>query len=236
MTPPPATARARAAVPAPAPRPVRKPRPVNPANRRPVGRAVVESVNTAADSPAVSWVSRGNRWMPLMCILLIGMVALSVNLVRINASAGEAGARADQLRRENSELQVQIAAQTSGRRVEIAANDLGMFLPLPEAIRSIAIAKRNAETAAARLLAGEVTFGTFIIDVPGATDGVGAVVADGVEAAPVTETAPATSGPDTGTAPSGGQATETQQNPAGNQTPSQTPASGGSGGGGGGAL
>lgn len=258
MTPPPPAAaraprvRAAVAMPAPAPRTVPAPgrtrRPA-PASRRVVARAV-ESVGTAADSQAISWVARGNRWMPLLCVLLIGIVALSVNLVRINASAGEAGAMADQLRRQNSELQVQIAAQTSGRRVELAANGLGMFLPLPEAIRSLSLTGGSAEAAAARLLAGEIAIGTFALESPGgypASDGLGtsAAVGGGTEASAASGTStsstatPETSVPGTGNSGGTGASAATGTSAGGPATSgggNGATAGGGAGGGGGGAL
>jgi cell division protein FtsL len=108
-----ARAAAARALPAPArtrprPKPARKP-----ASRRRVAGGVV--------------------WIAVVGLLLAGVVALNVAVLRLNVQMDELGRERNQLRADNAQLSTQIAARAaSGRIVSIAGDRFGLAPATPE--------------------------------------------------------------------------------------------------------
>lgn len=101
----PAPARTRAR---PRPKPARKP-----ASRRRVAGGVV--------------------WIGVVGLLLAGVVALNVAVLRLNVQMDELGRERNQLRADNAQLSTQIAARAaSGRIVSIASDRFGLAPATPE--------------------------------------------------------------------------------------------------------
>jgi cell division protein FtsL len=108
-----ARAAAARALPAPArtrvrPRPVRRP-----ASRRRVAGGVV--------------------WIGVVGVLLAGVVALNVAVLRLNVQLDELGRERNQLRADNAQLSTEVAARAaSGRIVSIASDRFGLAPVTPE--------------------------------------------------------------------------------------------------------
>jgi cell division protein FtsL len=101
----PAPARTRAR---PRPKPARKP-----ASRRRVAGGVV--------------------WIGVVGLLLAGVVALNVAVLRLNVQLDELGRERNQLRADNAQLSTQIAGRAaSGRIVSIAGDQFGLAPATPE--------------------------------------------------------------------------------------------------------
>jgi len=112
-----------------------------------------------ADSSLVVRMTRGRLWIGVLGVLLVGIVALNVWALSLNASSSKVARQTDGLKRANSALQAQIAAELSNEEVQAAAAKLGLIVPEPGAIRYLE-GKRNAAAIAARRLAGgEFTLG-----------------------------------------------------------------------------
>jgi cell division protein FtsL len=104
-----ARAAAARALPAPArTRPRTKPKPARkPASRRRVAGGVV--------------------WISIVGVLLAGVVALNVAVLRLNMQLDDVGHERTQLRADNAQLSTEIAARAaSGRIVGIATDRLGL--------------------------------------------------------------------------------------------------------------
>jgi len=138
----------------PAPRITRPARPVV----RPQGPARRGSTHTR-DTGALGFVRslpdhaltdrlvRGRAWIPVLGVLLVGIVALQVSLLRLNASMGRSIEQGTTLQTENGLLRAQVAALGNIQRIERLATGMGMVMATPEQIsflspRSSAIPRR----------------------------------------------------------------------------------------------
>ena len=72
-------------------------------------------------------VAGGVVWIGVVGVLLAGVVALNVAVLRLNMQLDDAGHERTQLRADNNEISTQIAARAaSGRIVAIASDRLGL--------------------------------------------------------------------------------------------------------------
>jgi hypothetical protein len=131
-----------------------------------VGRTAV-AVSGLADSGLVHRLTRGRLWIGLLTGLLVGIVALNVFTLSLNASSSRVGKQADGLKREISALRAKITSEgASDERVATAAMKLGLVSPAPGAVRYLGSSRDDAEVAAKRLTSGELATGSSYAPVP----------------------------------------------------------------------
>jgi hypothetical protein len=207
------------------PRRARRPQPV-PGRLVPlaVGRTAV-AVGGIADSGVVFRLVRGRLWIGVLATLLVGIVALNVAALSLNASSTKVASQADGLNRANSALRAQIASELSNEAVQAAAARQGLLVPEPGTIRYLSPSPEDAAIAARRLTEGELQIGAAPVQIapvpvppalaPEETEAAPAPVAPEetapAEPAAATTSAPADSAPATQTGGGGG--------PAGGVTP-----------------
>jgi hypothetical protein len=124
-----------------------------------VGRTA-GAVGGLADSGLMVRLTRGRLWIGLLATLLVGIVALNVVALGINAASSKVSQASDQLRRANSALRAGIAGDLSNEKVQAAAAALGLAIPAPGDVRYLRPGANDATEAARRLLQGELTQGT----------------------------------------------------------------------------
>jgi len=72
-------------------------------------------------------VAGGVVWIGVVGVLLAGVVALNVAVLRLNMQLDDVGRERTQLRADNAQLSTQIAARAaSGRIVAVASDQLGV--------------------------------------------------------------------------------------------------------------
>jgi hypothetical protein len=161
---PPQTAAARArhsrrARPAPARRPAARRvsgplRPVPagaPAARR-GSTGVFERIRALPETRLIDGLLRGRAWIWLIGVLLGGIVAMQVSLLKLNAGISRAVTTASTLERQNADFEADIARLTSGDRVRQTAEAEGMVTPAPGAVEFLrARPERDARLAARRM-------------------------------------------------------------------------------------
>jgi hypothetical protein len=150
-----------------------------------VGRTA-GAVGGIADSGLVMRLTRGRLWIGLLGFLLVGIVAINVWTLSLNASSSKVAAQTDGLKRANSGLQTQLAGELSNERILAVASKLGLVYPEPNTIRTLNSSADAAALAAKRLAQGELTLGA----VAPATPVVPVDVAPETTVAPVEETTP----------------------------------------------
>ena len=105
-----------------------------------VGRTAL-AVGGLADSGLVVRLTRGRLWIGALAALLVGIVALNVMALSLNASSSKSAGAADGLERQNSALRAQLAEQLSNDRIQQTASLLGLDRPrgggdpLPASVR-----------------------------------------------------------------------------------------------------
>jgi hypothetical protein len=181
-----------------------------------VGRTA-DAVGGLADSGVVVRLTRGRLWIGALAVLLVGIVALNVMALSLNASSSKTGSQADELKQQNSALRAELAGEVSNQKVQRLAADLGLIFPEPGAIRYLNPSGGDAAAAARRLRSGELTLTEYV---PPPAETVATTTAPAVEPeAPVQDTA----------AP----VAEATTAPAPTQTAAQATGGGGGGSGGG---
>jgi cell division protein FtsL len=126
-------ARARAALPGARPQrrvsgPVTRPRAV-PAPRRARDTGVFERLRALPDHRVVDRLLRGRAWICLIGVALMGIVAMQVSLLKLNAGISRAVETTATLERQNSGMEASIARLASGERIRAAADKDGMVTP-----------------------------------------------------------------------------------------------------------
>jgi cell division protein FtsL len=168
MTPSSAAARAEAEagvrsaarVGAPARRPAGPPRRVSgPARSRvasrpaPVVPPFAAHVTRIVDHSLLDRLIRGRTWIGLVAFALIGIVAMQVALLKLNAGIGSSIERATVLQRESSLLTAQVAELASPARIQTEAAKLGMVYPPPADVRYLRASTGDAARAAGAIVA-----------------------------------------------------------------------------------
>ena len=139
-----ATAQAGTArvAPRPAPRVAPRPRPRavprRPARHQPLIPRLADGALTAVRGvPDHRWLDRlvrGRAWIPVLGILLAGIVATQVEVLKLGASEGRWMSRTAALSARNQTLQASVAALSDDQRIERLASRMGMVMPAPTAI------------------------------------------------------------------------------------------------------
>jgi hypothetical protein len=112
--------------------PVARPVPNGPAVARPVRRGstgAFERLLALPDLRIVDRLLRGRAWIWLFGILLGGIVAMQVSLLKLNTGISNAVTTAATLERVNAGLETEVARLSSGERIQATAADEGMVAP-----------------------------------------------------------------------------------------------------------
>ncbi len=135
---------------APTRSPARSPAPARPARRtsgaaRPAGRPATLSraltarigrfVRGLPDHPLLDQIVRGRAWIPLLGILLAGIVAMQVEVLKLSASMGRSLEQGTALQSRNEQLRASVAELGDDQRIERLAFGMGMVMPPPTAIK-----------------------------------------------------------------------------------------------------
>jgi HAMP domain-containing protein len=120
--------------------------------------ATAGAVGGLANSGLVVRLTRGRLWIGALAVLLVGIVALNVMALSLNAASSKTGRQADALKQQNSALRAQLAGEVSSQKVQRLATSLGLVFPAPGDIRYLERASGDAAEAARRLRSGELTF------------------------------------------------------------------------------
>ncbi len=139
----------------PAPRRVSGPLRPAPAGAPTVRRGttgVFERIRALPETRLVDGLLRGRAWIWLIGVLLGGIVAMQVSLLKLNSGISRAVTTATTLERQNADLEADIARLASGDRVRDTALGGGMVTPAPGTIEFLrARPERDVRLAARRM-------------------------------------------------------------------------------------
>src|SRR5215216_6360953 len=143
----------------PAPRHARRrsgpmrPAPAGPPLRRGT-TGVFERLRALPETRVVDGLLRGRAWIWLIGLLLGGIVAMQVSLLKLNAGISRAVTTASTLERQNADIESEIAKLSSTERVRDAAAAEGMVMPAPGSMEYLhARTDRDPRVAARRMTA-----------------------------------------------------------------------------------
>jgi hypothetical protein len=157
----------------------------------------VHFVRTLPDRRVVESLVRGRGWIFVLGFLLMGIVAMQVSLLKLNAGIGRDVERAASLDRRNGELRAEVSRLSSGERIQESAASLGMVMPPAGAVTYLrGHGTADVQDAVVALQAGKFAPGAPVSPPPSlpspAAGGVVATDAGGTAATSETETAAAT--------------------------------------------
>jgi hypothetical protein len=154
----PSPARRRPRRPAPARRTVRLPRlprlrtpHVAPPSPAALARRTGAFVVSLPESSLLDRVIRGRIWIPLLGVLLVGIVAMQVEILKLNAGVGAAIGQTTTLQSRNDTLREGVTGLANEQRIETIAARHGMVMAPPESVKFL---YRNALGDLGRAIAG----------------------------------------------------------------------------------
>jgi hypothetical protein len=120
-----------------------------------IGSHAFRAGRSLPDSPFLDRLLRGRLWIGLLAVLLFGLVAVNVSLLKLNAQAGRNGEKVKALRIENDRLRAQVSRLGSGDRLDQVAGRLGLVMPEPSSVRYLSVGPDDALRAARALQGGK---------------------------------------------------------------------------------
>src|ERR671922_2417496 len=128
-----------------------RPAPAGPPLRR-GSTGVFERIRALPETRVIDGLLRGRTWIWLIGLLLGGIVAMQVSLLKLNAGISRAVTTAGTLERQNADIESEIAKLSSIERVRDAAVADDMVTPAPGAMDYLrARPERDAALAARRM-------------------------------------------------------------------------------------
>jgi len=105
-------------------------------------------VRSLPDHSLIDRLVRGQAWIPVLGVLLAGIVAMQVEVLKLGTSAGRAIERGSTLQSQNESLQASVAALEDDQRIERLAASTGMVMP-PTTVLAFLSAHPAGDTAQA---------------------------------------------------------------------------------------
>jgi cell division protein FtsL len=84
---------------------------------------------TLPDSRALDRLIRGRTWVAVIAVALIGIVAMQVHMLELNAGIGQSVEKAATLQQQNTSLRTDVSRLSSGERIAAEAQRLGLVMP-----------------------------------------------------------------------------------------------------------
>lgn len=136
-------------------------------------------VRALPDHALLDRVIRGRAWIPLLGVLLVGIVAMQVEVLKLNAGIGRSLERGTALQSQNQLLRASVTRLSDDQRIERLAAAQGMIMPAPQEIKFLSTGAVTTERALSSVHAPDApTFATRLAAVTAA-----AAAADAAQAA-----------------------------------------------------
>jgi hypothetical protein len=110
-----------------------------------------ERLRALPETRFVDGLLRGRAWIWLIGILLGGIVATQVSLLKLNTGISRAVTTVGTLERQNAELEAEIGRLSSAERISAAASDKGLITPPAGSVEYVRSRSRDSEVAARRM-------------------------------------------------------------------------------------
>ena len=151
----------------PAAQPRRRPaRPAAATPRLSLGARAAAFVRALPDHSLLDRIIRGRVWIPLLGVLLAGIVAMQVEVLKLNAATGVSLQRTTALQNARDVLQANVAQLANDQRIETLAAQMGMRMPAPSQVKFLSVGGGTAGLAAADIHPPNAT--SFLAQLPGA--------------------------------------------------------------------
>jgi hypothetical protein len=99
-----------------------------------VGARAAALVRSLPDHQLLDKVVRGRAWIPLLGVMLAGIVAMQVEVLKLGASIGRSIQQETTLQSANQLLRASVTGLSDDQRIEKLAATMGMVMPPPGAV------------------------------------------------------------------------------------------------------
>jgi hypothetical protein len=130
------------------PRTSRSRRSTGSAARTPWRLRTAAYVRSLPDHVLLDRIIRGRVWIPLLGLLLAGIVAMQVEVLKLNAGIGRSLERGSALQGQNELLRAGVSRLSDEQRIERIAAQMGMLMPAPDQLRFAGSSAGGAQRAA----------------------------------------------------------------------------------------
>ncbi len=97
----------------------------------PLGARALAVIRSLPDRSLVDRLVRGRAWIPVLGVLLAGIVAMQVEILKLGTRVGRSVQRSTALQSQNELLQAGVAGLADDQRIERLAAGMGMVMPTP---------------------------------------------------------------------------------------------------------
>jgi cell division protein FtsL len=91
-------------------------------------------VRSLPEHSLIDRLVRGRAWIPVVGVLLVGIVAMQVEVLKLGTTEGKLVQRSGALQSQNESLQASVASLGDDQRIERLAAGMGMVMPTPTTI------------------------------------------------------------------------------------------------------
>jgi hypothetical protein len=99
-----------------------------------LGAQALAVVRSLPEHSLIDRLVRGRAWIPVLGVLLAGIVAMQVEVLKLGTGMGRALERGSTLQSQNELLQASVATLADDQRIERLAAGMGMVMPPPTAL------------------------------------------------------------------------------------------------------
>jgi hypothetical protein len=137
------------------------------ASERAVRARIGEFIRGLPDHPLLDRIVRGRAWIALLGLMLGGIVAMQVEVLKLNASLGRSLGLSSSLQSRNGMLRASVSSLSDAGRIERLATRMGMVMVGPTAWHFLNADEANPAKAAASIHApGTTGFGLLAQSAP----------------------------------------------------------------------
>ncbi len=114
-----------------------RPRPTRGATRQrslPLPRRLARAIRALPDHPLLDRVVRGRAWIAVLGVMLAGIVAMQIEVLKLGASIGRSLQQGSTLQNRNEQLRASVAGLADDQRIEKLAATMGMVMPAPDGV------------------------------------------------------------------------------------------------------
>ncbi|MFL5828696.1 MAG: hypothetical protein ACJ76X_02155, partial [Solirubrobacteraceae bacterium] len=99
-----------------------------------LGARALASVRALPDHPWLDRAVRGRAWIAILGVMLAGIVAMQVEVLKLGASIGRSIQRSTTLQARNEQLRAAVGSLNDDQRIEALAAKRGMVMPSPDSV------------------------------------------------------------------------------------------------------
>jgi hypothetical protein len=114
----------------------------------PLGQRLAARVRALPNHQLLDRIVRGRAWILILGVMLAGIVAMQVEVLKLGASMGRSIERTSALQSRNELLRESVAALADQQRIERLASGMGMVMPSPGAVGFLRARRVNIGKAA----------------------------------------------------------------------------------------